>query len=242
MIERLNPVLIVDPARGFRRLLASQFEARGDTVREAETLQQGREWMGAHPETALVVVATALDDGSGFDLAEELKQSRAAQIRVVIVGHAIAPEDRWRAAQVAGDGCLEKPVGVHEIVAALKRNNSPDFVERAERRPLREPIELRHAGDATRLPRPTPLRCWLRDLSTAGAFLETQGPIAPRTPLELVLELEGEHRAIEATVVREQPPSWAGPGGVGVRFGSLDASTRLALGRLVGEARALTGN
>ncbi|MEM7409224.1 MAG: response regulator [Myxococcota bacterium] len=226
---------LVDPAPGFRRLLASQIGGGSSVVHEAGTAAQGMALLESHPEIEVVVIATELPDECGFGLAHRMKRRRRDHLRVVLLGERITPEDLWHAAQAGADACLAKPVNAMEIAAALLRSGSAPVVERSSRAPIREPIRVSHASDPVSPGSGGQLCWWLRDLSMAGAFLETQGPVTPGTPLRIELDLAGEACSLDATVVREQAPSWRAPGGVGVLFHGLSPGTRRALARALGD-------
>ena len=68
-------------------------------------------------------------------------------------------------------------------------------------------------------------------ISTDGRqTLLTDGQSVPvGTRLDLELVLDGETLRLSATVARIQEPSWASPGGVGIRFEELDDETRAAI-------------
>ena len=226
---------IIDRAGGFRALLASQLSDGASAVHEAASVTEGLALVEKNPAITIVIIEATLPDGCGFELGLRLKRRRQDHLRLVLLGDPVSPEDRWRAAQIGADACLEKPVSGIEILAALLRTASSSFVERAHRAPIRELVRVCHAADPEGNPG-AQLQWWLRDLSMAGAFLETHGPVRCGTPLRLELELAGGARWLDATVVREQAPSWSGPGGVGVLFHELAPDTRRALAEAVGES------
>jgi hypothetical protein len=63
------------------------------------------------------------------------------------------------------------------------------------------------------------------DVSTTGAFLETDQPVEPGERLDMTLHLDsGATARVSAEVVRVQHPGWGRTAGVGVAFVDFEAN------------------
>ena len=105
-------------------------------------------------------------------------------------------------------------------------------VDRALRVPVEAEVRVRDA-DGEQL-----LEWRVRNLSTGGAFIETNGPLARGQVLSLELSVGGEKIEIDAEAVRVQEPTWLYPGGIGVRFLDLGDGEREVIAKVVAVVRA----
>lgn len=69
-----------------------------------------------------------------------------------------------------------------------------------------------------------------------GGLFETRGPLPIGSKLEFEILLGGMTIRAAGTVVRVQEPSWAGVGGVGVRFDWIDEESRSLLEEFIRKA------
>jgi len=90
----------------------------GHVVHEAASVAEARAILGASPiDVALLDVR--LPDGNGLDLAAEIRASRHAATRIVIVSASVLPAERSRAVESGADAFIGKPFGATELVNVL---------------------------------------------------------------------------------------------------------------------------
>ncbi len=96
-------------------------ELDGIVLHEATTIAEARSVLASHP-VDVVLVDVGLPDGSGLDLAAELRAHPGAdRARVVIVSASVLPADRTSALATGADAFLAKPFGVSDLVDLLVR-------------------------------------------------------------------------------------------------------------------------
>jgi hypothetical protein len=127
-------------------------------------------------------------------------------------------------------GYLVKPVSFRHIASVLKQH----IGDTASRAPRRRPggrvciLGLQNPIDSFETASPQ-LVWYARDVSTTGAFLETESPLPVGSMLDLAIEIGNIRIRVKAEVVRVQAPSWGSGGGVGVRFVDYGDSSREVL-------------
>jgi two-component system, OmpR family, KDP operon response regulator KdpE len=110
-------VLIVDDERQILRALRTSLRAAGYEVDTAETAEGALAAAAMRPPEA-VILDLVLPDGSGTDVARELRTWSSAP---VIVLSAVGDESEKVAALDAGaDDYVTKPVGIDELLARLR--------------------------------------------------------------------------------------------------------------------------
>jgi DNA-binding response OmpR family regulator len=112
-----------------RAILARARDAalEGHVLLEAGTVAEAREILGAGP-IDVILLDVRLPDGSGLDLAAEIRRSQSAAARIVIVSASVLPAERSRAIASGADAFLGKPFGAGELVetlTALGRGHAP---------------------------------------------------------------------------------------------------------------------
>ncbi len=221
----VKKLLIVDDSAFFLQMMEALLRPYCDSLIRAASREEAVAALDRHPDTELVLLDMVLGDGEGFDVLQHLAEHSDALPAVIVMTARPSREDAERAALMGAIGYLAKPVSIREIAAAWERHRRPTWkwTTRLRRASLGRALVVDPGG------RQSLVSFEVHDLSMSGALLLSEGPMAPGTRLELEFRF-GERRArIPAEVVRVQEPSWLGPGGVGVRFDSLDAPARALL-------------
>jgi len=114
-------LLIVDDERVLRVQLGKALERRGFVVAMAESVAEGKELVRTSPP-AYAVVDLRLEDGSGLDVVEVLRDLRPDTRIIVLTGYgniatAVA------AVKAGAIDYLPKPVDADAVVAALLEND-----------------------------------------------------------------------------------------------------------------------
>jgi len=114
-------LLIVDDERVLRVQLGKALERRGFVVAMAESVAEGKELVRTSPP-AYAVVDLRLEDGSGLDVVEVLRDLRPDARIIVLTGYgniatAVA------AVKAGAIDYLPKPVDADAVVAALLEND-----------------------------------------------------------------------------------------------------------------------
>jgi two-component system, response regulator RegA len=114
-------LLIVDDERVLRMQLGKALERRGFVVAMAESVAEGKELVRTSPP-AYAVVDLRLEDGSGLDVVEVLRDLRPDARIIVLTGYgniatAVA------AVKAGAIDYLPKPVDADAVVAALLEND-----------------------------------------------------------------------------------------------------------------------
>jgi two-component system KDP operon response regulator KdpE len=118
-------VLVVDDEQQILRALRTSLRAAGYDVDTADTAERALAQAALHPPAA-VILDLVLPDGTGIEVARELRSWTTAP---VIVLSAVGEEREKVAALDAGaDDYVTKPVGIDELLARLRavlRRTSP---------------------------------------------------------------------------------------------------------------------
>ncbi len=120
-----QPRLLVVEDEPANRALLRAVLARSRDVRlgrpqllEAGTLADARRIL-REATIDLVLLDVQLPDGSGLDLATELRHAGAAKPRVVILSASVLPSERGAALQAGADAFLGKPYAPSELVETI---------------------------------------------------------------------------------------------------------------------------
>ena len=112
-----NSLLIVDDDKPFLSRLAKAMEARGYSVRTAETLEAGKQAI-RELAPAYAVVDMRLEDGNGLDVIRMLRETRPDCRALVLTGYGnIATA--VNAVKLGAVDYLSKPADAEDILAAL---------------------------------------------------------------------------------------------------------------------------
>ena len=110
-------LLLVDDDRPFVTRLARAMEARGYTVRTAESVADGLALVNASPP-AFAVIDMRLRDGNGLDVIARLKERRPDARGVILTGYGNIAS-AVSAVKMGAVDYLAKPADADEIHAAL---------------------------------------------------------------------------------------------------------------------------
>ncbi|ANB33228.1 ActR/PrrA/RegA family redox response regulator transcription factor [Rhodovulum sulfidophilum] len=113
-------LLIVDDDEPFLRRLARAMEKRGFQPEMAETVAAGKAIASARPP-AYAVVDLRLEDGTGLDVVETLREKRPDAKIVVLTGYG-AIATAVAAVKVGATDYLSKPADANDVTAALLSN------------------------------------------------------------------------------------------------------------------------
>jgi CheY-like chemotaxis protein len=188
----------------------------------AESVAEAKEKLTERGDVHILLSDIILPDGDGFELLQHARDlNQVPSIRVVLMTGQPQSGHEARALEMGAIGYLVKPISLDDVLRALTAGR---FIQKRQhdRSRLLGKVILR---DPMREDRPV-VRWQVRDISRAGAFLETTAPVPDGTSLDLLLVLGHFSFRAEATVVRVQQPSWAGAGGVGVYFSELSEHAR----------------
>jgi two-component system KDP operon response regulator KdpE len=85
---------------------------------EAGSIAEARQILGER-EIDLILLDVRLPDGSGLELATELRDAGAAKPRVVILSASVLPSERGAALEAGADAFLGKPYAPSELVETI---------------------------------------------------------------------------------------------------------------------------
>ncbi|MFQ5438088.1 MAG: ActR/PrrA/RegA family redox response regulator transcription factor [Paracoccaceae bacterium] len=112
-----NSLLLLDDDEPFLRRLSRAMEKRGFAVEAAATVASGKASAMARPP-AYAVVDLRLEDGSGLDVVEILREKRPDARIVVLTGYG-AIATAVAAVKIGATDYLSKPADANDITAAL---------------------------------------------------------------------------------------------------------------------------
>lgn len=110
-------ISIVEGNPHLRSLLGWHLQQSGYTVKQAATLQQGRDTFEEYQPT-LVVVDSDLPDGDGLELCRWLYQQRKSLI--LLLSARSSELDIVKGLKTGADDYLTKPFGMHEFLARVE--------------------------------------------------------------------------------------------------------------------------
>lgn len=235
-LTSFDRVLVVSGSAVFRGLLRFAFMPHANATVLASDLKRARQQLAGESSFELVVCEAALTDGTGFDLLEHVAEMPQPRPAVVFVARRPSALERGRALAKGAAGYVAKPTSVRDIITALKHDSGIARPRAPRSRPIGRASVLALNGEPKSLDDADRQLHWTaRDISTTGAFLETESPLPVGSRLALALELAGITVHVDAEVIRVQEPTWGTAGGIGVTFCDCDATTRAALHLLVSE-------
>lgn len=107
-------ILIIDDNEDLAVIWRSFLGSLGHTVEIRHDLMTGREAL-AQVEFDLLILDGKLPDGSGLDLAREMRDADAATKVVIVSGHVPRPEDSRLKSESGADRWLKKPVDLDKL-------------------------------------------------------------------------------------------------------------------------------
>ncbi len=233
-----STILIISDSTVFCRVLQPILMPNAGTVLIARDLQEGRDCLARRP-VDVVICEQFLPDGEGIELLDELNCLGHESPKVLLVTNDATEMNANRALEKGAAGYLAKPVSFHEIVGALKSRERWVLKRPPRRRPGGR-VSLLGVNDQIDTPNgDSPQFLWYaRDVSTTGAFLETEFALPVGSKLDLFIEIGCIRIRVKAVVVRVQQPSWEHGGGIGVEFFDYGDSARQALATYVSDGGA----
>ena len=117
-------LLLVEDEQANRALIrailsrARQPELAGHVLHEAATIGEARAVLATEP-IDVILLDVRLPDGSGLDLAAEVRASERPAVRIVIVSASVLPAERSRAVDSGADAFLGKPFGATDLIDTL---------------------------------------------------------------------------------------------------------------------------
>ena len=124
-------VLVVDDDEAVVRMLRRILRKLGCVVACAGRVAEAREAVASGPASSLVIVDLALADGSGLQLIDELSQFLADESPAFVIFSGATPPESVPPGVAA---VLQKPVGVIQIMDAVKEAVLRSRAKRAPRR------------------------------------------------------------------------------------------------------------
>ena len=234
---QLNRVLLVSDSPALREVLPLVLAEHAQQVITSGTRRGARTRFQEDAELQLVIAEMRLPDGNGLELLADVVANCETRPKVILlVDHPDDAEAR-RAVELGAVGYLATPISYSEIAGVLKRLNGHTVAPRAPRRRPGGRACLLDPGPLGTAPqRQTPQLVWhMRDVSTSGAFLETESPMPIGRRLDLTLEIGGRRVHVRSEVVRVQDPAWGREPGVGITFVDLAPDVRLQVEAYVDE-------
>jgi CheY-like chemotaxis protein len=227
-VIRITKALVIDDSSILCDMLSAVLSPHCGEIVTAPDGAAARQRLREHGDFALVLCDVILPDVNGFQLLEEILASEAPRPEVIMMTGRPDREDARRALAIGAIGYLSKPISFRDIAQILrdtegKRKAAP----RVRRRPLgRAFVATASSADEAAATRPEQSVWDIRDMSTTGAFLETQGPIEVGATLDLCLDFGRSQARVQAQAVRVQLPDWGLVGGVGIAFRDFDTGSR----------------
>lgn len=123
---RSRVLLLVEDEAPNRALLRAVLSRAGDaavrkaSILEATTLAEARDRLAEGP-VDVVLLDVRLPDGSGLDLARELRDSDRGRPSIVILSASVLPMERFAAEEAGADAFLAKPYDPGELLDVLAR-------------------------------------------------------------------------------------------------------------------------
>lgn len=234
---QLSKVLVATSSAVLCDLLSRILSCHVEKVLTATSLAESLEHIALSADLSLVLVEHPLADSDGFRLLTHLGKLEQPKPRVIFICGKRDPDVDRRAVELGALGVLVKPICLRDI-AGLLLSATQRLDVRGPRRRTSVRAFVVEAGRNESVREPSQLFWYLRDLSTSGAFLETESPLPEGSVLDLRLELGAAEVNVTAEVVRVQQPSWNHSGGVGVRFLRLGERAENALRQHVEDVEA----
>jgi CheY-like chemotaxis protein len=117
-------LLLVEDEQANRALIrailsrARQPELAGHVLHEAATIAGARAILATEP-IDVILLDVRLPDGSGLDLAAEVRASERPAVRIVVISASVLPAERSRAVESGADAFVGKPFGAKDLIDVL---------------------------------------------------------------------------------------------------------------------------
>jgi two-component system, OmpR family, phosphate regulon response regulator PhoB len=128
----MSTVLVVEDEPAIQELVAVHLEHGGYDVRRAHTVAQAEaQLMRELPD--VVLIDWMLPDGSGLDLARQLRaKSRTAQLPIIMLTARALEQDKLSGLEAGADDYITKPFSPRELTARIKavlRRRAPQLTD-----------------------------------------------------------------------------------------------------------------
>jgi two-component system alkaline phosphatase synthesis response regulator PhoP len=111
-------LLLLEDERNVAETLSERLQSAGFTVTRAESLASARRVIG-ESSFQLAILDVGLPDGSGFDLARQLRARAPATAILFLTAHSNA-EDRIRGLELGADDYVAKPFNFRELLLRIQ--------------------------------------------------------------------------------------------------------------------------
>ena len=118
-------VLVVEPSRTLRRLIALTLAADGYTAVEAEDAREANELIAADGPPAVLVASASLPDGDGYELIRAVRERCFGNVPAVLLTDREGAFDRTRGRRAGVDTHLPKPLRPAALRAAVRAGRVP---------------------------------------------------------------------------------------------------------------------
>lgn len=112
-------ILVVEDERNVAETLRERLQRAGFEVTHAATAARARAAIAAEP-VHLVLLDVGLPDGSGFDLAPQLRAAAPRAAIIFLTAHG-NPEDRVRGLELGADDYMTKPFLFRELLLRIEK-------------------------------------------------------------------------------------------------------------------------
>lgn len=223
-------VLVVDDSRTVIEVLKTILTPHQREVLTACSVSDALAVLEARSDVDFVLCDVWLPDGSAFDVVEQLRRGHTEpKPPIILMTARYSIEERDRALEEGALGYLSKPLSLSRVRRVwLERKGPGPLRQRAARRRVSMHASIMGGDEDGRILELTAL-----NVSRTGAFLASPGPLPKGTRLRIEFEVAGAAVYVSGTVVRVQEPSWLDRPGIGVRFDSVDGSSREVLDRFL---------
>lgn len=176
----------------------------------------------------IVILDANLRKGDAFGLLEDLARSPDPRPRVIMITG--SELEARRAMESGADDYLTKPINFVGVARILRRDGNR-LRECAPRRRSNAQVWTFDSEDCTdpAVDEFPPFLWNLTNISSTGAFIQTDSPVPIGMVFDLAIDLEDQKVRLKAQVVRVQDPTWGKRGGVGVSFLDPEPGTRKLL-------------
>jgi two-component system cell cycle response regulator DivK len=117
----MSRVLIVEDNEKNLKLVRDILQAKGHETREAKSAEAGLELARAQPPD-LILMDIQLPGMNGIEALRELRaDERTKKIPVIAVSASVMQHDRKQITDAGFDGFVEKPISLHEFLAAVNK-------------------------------------------------------------------------------------------------------------------------
>ena len=204
--------LVADESSVMRQLLSKLLRSDSEEVVLAASLAEAVALLAEGVELALVDVDLPGGGIGGFF--DALRESSAGRPRVVAMSRSPSAAQEAAVSAAGASGYLAKPIVLRDLARVLwlaRAGASRKAPPRLSFRSRVSAVTLNEAGE--------PVVAWeVRDLSSTGALVMTEGALPIGQLLRLELRVAAARCTVTAKVARVAEPAWGSVSGVAVEF------------------------